>query len=80
MLQSWSVDLSSYCYKIEHQRAKQIPHANFLPRYSEMESPENEFSNLLLQPLRVHRDDLVKFTKQYFSHVINAEDGVALQT
>ncbi len=37
-----------------------------------MEPPEHASSTLLLQPLPVRRDDLVKFTKQYFSNVIKA--------
>ncbi len=72
MVQCWAVDLSSHCYTIEHRSAKQIPHADFLSRYSRMEPPEHESSTLLLQPLPVRRDELVKFTKQYFSNVIKA--------
>ncbi len=72
MVQRWAVDLSSHCYTIEHRSAKQIPHANFLSRYSRIEPPEHESSTLLIQLLPVHRDDLVTFTKQYFSNVIKA--------
>ncbi len=72
VVQRWTADLSSYCYQMERRSAKQIPLADFLFRYSRMEPPENESSTLLLQPLPVRRDDLVKFTKQYFSHVTKA--------
>ncbi len=72
MVQRWAVGLSSHCYTIEHRSAKQISHADFLSSYSRMEPPEHESSTLLLQPLPVRRDDLVKFTKQYFSNLLKA--------
>ncbi len=61
-VQRWAVDLSSYCYTIEHRSAKQMPHADFLSRYSRMEPPEHESSTPLLQPFPIRRDELVKFT------------------
>ncbi len=66
-VQRWAVDLSSYCYTIEHRSAKQIPHADFLSRYSRMEPPEQEFSILLLQPLPVRRDEIYEaiFQRQF---------------
>ncbi len=65
MVQRWTADRSSCSYSVEHRSAKQIPRA----RYSQMEPPKNESSALLLQPLPVCRGNLVKYTKQYFSHV-----------
>ncbi len=70
MVQRWAVHLSSHCYTIENRSAKQILRADFLSRYSRMEPPEHEPSTLLLQPLPVRRDEIVKFTK--FSSVIKA--------
>ncbi len=72
MVQRRAVKLSCHCYTIEHRSAKQIPHVDFLSRYSRTVPPEHESTTLLLQPLAVRRDDLVKFTKQLFSNLTRA--------
>lgn len=72
MVQRWALSLSAYNYEIEHRSGKSIPHADFLSRYSKMSPPEETSDALLLQPLPVSRQDLLKESKHYFSDIVKA--------
>ncbi|CAH8821629.1 unnamed protein product [Trichobilharzia szidati] len=71
-VQRWSLELSAYDYTIEHRSAKDIPHADFLSRYSLFENSANDTDCLLVQPLPVDRVRLINDTRKYYGCIINA--------
>ncbi|KER24566.1 hypothetical protein T265_07798 [Opisthorchis viverrini] len=72
MVQRWSIALSSYTYDIIHRGAKSIQHVDYLSRVPESLSQSNVSDCLLVQPLPIKRDELVRDTRKYFSSVISA--------
>ena len=71
MVQRWNIFLSAYDYTIEHRNGNQIPHVDFLSRYSAAEAPSNS-NCLLAQPLPICRSILIQDTRKYFGSVIIA--------
>ena len=74
MVQRWSIALSAYDYTIEHRGAKHIQHVDYISRQS-LPSPSSvdlSVDSLLVQPLPLSRNELIRDTRRYFGSVISA--------
>ena len=72
MVQRWSIALSAYDYNIVHRNAKFIPHVDFLSRKAQDTDESNKNGCLLVQPLPIQREELIRDTVSYFSSLVSA--------
>jgi len=72
MVQRWNISLSSYTYNIVHRSAKHIPHVDLLSRSAPSVCVSEETDCLLIQPLPVKREDLIRETRKYFASILSA--------
>ena len=55
-----------------HRNAKFIPHADFLSRKAQDTDESNKDGYLLVQPLPIQREELIRDARSYFSSLISA--------
>ena len=74
MIQRWCIALSAYDYNVCYKPGKDIPHADFLSRFSSFQSYDRnqEESCLLVQPLPICRSELVQETRKYYHNILSS--------
>ena len=71
MLQRWALEISAYDYEIVHRPGKDIPHADYLSRYSNF-TDDSTAECLFITPLPFDRNILIKETKDFYKSVTSA--------